>query len=89
MIASRVRTKEDAILYLVECTLATISFMAMLKSKRKSEYQRQILIAQRGCDWIESMQIVPEDHSLIAEIVGKQTVAQWAAKYEPVKVAVS
>ena len=89
MIASRVRTKEDAILYLVERTLATVSFMAMTKSKRKSDYQRQIGIAQKGCDWIESMQIIPEEHSRITEIIGKQTVSQWAAKYEPVKSTVS
>lgn len=89
MIASRVRTKEDALVYLVECALATVSSMAMLRSKRKSEYQRQIGIAQKGCDWIESMQIIPEEHSLITEIIGKQTVSQWAAKYEPVKSTVS
>ena len=89
MIASRVQTKEDVILYLVECTLATVSFMAMTKLKRKSDYQRQILIAQHGCDWIESMQIVPEEHSRITEIIYKQTVAQWAAKYESVKSTVS
>ena len=83
MIASRVRTKEDALLYLVECTLATVNHMAMRMSKSKSEYQRQISIAQKGCDWIESMQIVPEEHSLVTDIIGKQTVAQWAAKYEP------
>lgn len=69
--------------------LLTSSYPVWVVGLTISEYQRQISIAQKGCDWIESMQIIPEEHSQITEIIGKQTVAQWAAKYEPVKSTIS
>lgn len=38
----------EALEYMVECTLATVEYMATLKSPNKSELNRQISIAQTG-----------------------------------------
>lgn len=46
----QVRTMDEALVYLVDCTLATVCHLAMVKSKSKSEYRRQIDMAQFGID---------------------------------------
>lgn len=38
----------EALEYMVECTLATVEYMATLKIPNKSELSRQISIAQTG-----------------------------------------
>jgi hypothetical protein len=43
-----VRTTGDALAYLTDCTLATVESMAMLKGRKKGEFERQISIAQFG-----------------------------------------
>lgn len=53
MFKDRVRTSEEALVYITDCTLATVSGMAMTKSRKKGEYQRQIAIAQTAIDWIK------------------------------------
>lgn len=42
-----VRTPEMALAYITDCTLATVASMAMLKSRKKGEFERQINIAQK------------------------------------------
>jgi len=43
-----VRTPEQALSYITDCTLATVSSMAMRKIRGKHEYERQISIAQKA-----------------------------------------
>ena len=76
-----VRTPEQALVYITNCCLATVESLAMLKSKSKYEYKRQISIAQKACTWIEQMNI---DHkgTRAEAIVRKQTVEEWARFYE-------
>lgn len=82
MFKSRVSTPEHALVYLVDCTLATVSSMAMRKRRPKGEYERQIAIAQTGVDWMRAMKIDP-DSSRAADIIEANiTVAQWAQQYE-------
>lgn len=57
MFKQRVKTPEQALVYLVDCTLATVEDLAMKKSRPKGEYRRQIKIAQTGIDWIKEMNI--------------------------------
>ncbi len=80
-----IRTPEQALVYLVDCTLATVSHMAMLKSRSKSEYQRQIAIAQSGIDWIKDFKI-ETDSSRIVDVLTMvdkvNSVAAWASQYE-------
>lgn len=76
---SEVRTTGEALAYLTDCTLATVEYMACLKSKSKSEYQRQIRIAQLGCDWMEDLGVSPAG-TRATDIIGKTTVEEWAMK---------
>lgn len=46
-----VKTPEDALAYLLDCTLATVEGMAGKKSRPVGEYKRQIAIAQLHLDW--------------------------------------
>lgn len=48
-----VRTELDALAYMTECTLATVERLGMIRSRKKSEFERQIGIAQKGIDWIK------------------------------------
>jgi len=79
-----VNNSERLVAYLVDCTLATVSDMAMKKSRGKYEYERQISIAQFAVDKMIDMHIDPET-SRAKDIVGKMTVADWARQYEVAK----
>lgn len=81
----QVRTSEHALAYLVDCTLATVAEMAMLKSRKKSEFARQIRIVQQGIDWIRDMKIDPATTRATEIISQGITVAQWAEQYMPEK----
>ncbi len=48
----QVKTSQQAIVYLADCTLATVASMAMKKSRPVFEYKRQIQIAQSAVDFI-------------------------------------
>lgn len=81
----QVRTPEQALAYLVDCTLATISDLASKKSRPKGEFERQIRIAQQGIDWMKEMNIDPS--TTRAEEITNQgiTVTQWAKQFMPEK----
>ena len=75
-----VRTPEDALLYLTDCCLATVARMAMLKSRKKGEFERQISIAQTACDWLYDFKIDPKG-TRAEDIVGKRTVMEWVEPF--------
>jgi len=83
----RVHTPEQAVIYLTDCTLATVAMMASKKSRGKCEYQRQISIAQTGFDWLLGYPgiIDSSQGSRVLEIRDnyRGSVAEWARKYEP------
>lgn len=81
MQAHQIKAPDQALVYMTYCTLATVCSMAMLKRKSKSEYERQISIAQKGCDWLQFWGIDAKG-TRAEKIVGKQTVKEWAAEYE-------
>ena len=57
--------------------------MAMLKNKKKSEFERQIAIAQSGVYWVSGFKIKHESariNSVLNEFGG--LVERWAKKYE-------
>lgn len=80
MSPEEIRTAEEALSYMVGCTLATVEDMAMKKSRSKSEYERQILIAQRGVDWMREMGVDTSD-TRYGELKGL-SVQQWADKFD-------
>lgn len=73
-----VRTPEQALEYMIDCTLATVSHMASLKSRKKSEFERQITIAQTGIDWMVHMKVEPHKTRVEDVIAMNQSVKEWA-----------
>jgi len=80
MMHSSVITPEQALVYMTDCTLATVEDMAK-EHKGTPEYERQIGIAQYGCNWLEKMHIDLWD-TRANDIIGKTTVKEWAKQYE-------
>lgn len=75
-----VKTPAQALLYITDCCLATVAGMALQKSRKKREFERQIEIAQSACDWINHMGIDPKG-TRAEDIVGKMKVSEWANQY--------
>jgi len=84
MLKVQVRTAEQAFAYVTDCTLATVSSMAMKRSKGKGEYQRQISIAQTAVDWMREQGLSPYD-TRACEVIDAYdgSVSAWAKQYEP------
>jgi hypothetical protein len=78
-----VRTPEQALLYLADCTLATVADMAMKKSKSKHEFQRQIAIAQSAIDWLKDFNVPIEVGSRVDHVLSlpDQKVETWSKSY--------
>ena len=79
-----VRTPEQALAYVTDCTLATVCDLAAKKSRSKSEFERQKAIAQSGIDWMVDMKV--DVRGTRAQQVIEQysrSVDAWAAKYLP------
>ena len=77
-----VKTAADALLYITDCTLATVCDMAQKKSRQKHEYARQKAIAQQAIDWMKRMGISPNGtRAYDVSLVG--SVEKWASWYEP------
>ena len=78
-----VRTPEQALLYLADCTLATVSDMAMKKSKSKHEFQRQIAIAQSAVDWIKYFNVEVKVGSRVYDVLAlpDKKVETWSRSY--------
>jgi hypothetical protein len=55
-----IRSPDDALMYLTECTLATVCGLAMRKKPPPGEFRRQINIAQKGVEWVQAFQIEPQ-----------------------------
>lgn len=78
------RSTEEHLNYMTDCTLATVCDLAGKKSRSKSEYQRQISIAQLGVDHLRNLPAIPAGRA--ADIIqAGMTVAEWAKQYEVAK----
>ena len=75
-----VRSPEQALSYMVDCTLATVCDLASKKSRNKSEFTRQKQMAQRGVDWMVSMKIDCSG-TRAADVVKVGSVAIWAEQF--------
>ena len=82
---NRVEVIEDAFVYVTDCNLATVSYMAMLKRKTKSEYERQKSIAQFMVDIIVNLNLNSTGIRADEIIKNNLTVDEWAKKWEPPK----
>ena len=77
----RVTTPEEALLYITDCNLATVQYLASLKNKSKSEFSRQISIAQKSCNWLKEFGIDSKG-TRAEDIINKTTVKNWIKPYE-------
>lgn len=75
-----VKTKDDVIAYLIDCTLATVEDMAMKRSRSKTEYTRQKRIAEHGIKWAMSMGVDLSTTRAVDVIDGN--VDLWAEGFE-------
>jgi hypothetical protein len=75
------RDINTAFLYITDCTLATVEGMTLKKTRTKSEFNRQISIAQKCCDYLEKFGIDPKG-TRAEDIIGQQTVEAWASKFD-------
>ena len=78
-----VRTPQDALAYLVDCQLATVSSMAMKRRRPKYEYERQVSIAQLGLDWSCAMGCTCDVGARAYEARNAGGVASWAKQFMP------
>lgn len=83
MMKHLVRTPEQALLYLADCTLATVASMAMKKSTSKSELKRHISIAQSAVDWLRDFNVQIEMGSRVYDVLAlpDRSVETWAKSY--------
>ena len=77
-----ITNSDRLVVYLVDCTLATVCDMAMKKRRPKYEYERQISIAQRAISLMHEMRIDPMDTRAKEIMDNTMIVAEWARKYE-------
>ena len=83
-----VRNPVQALDYLLDCNLATVSSMAMMKSRSKSEYKRQIEIAQTNYNWLVDFGNELKEFSSRAQQVCDKyagSVEWWAEQYDVLK----
>ena len=82
MFRCNVRTPADALVYLTDCTLATVSEMASKKSRPKNEFRRQIEISQTAINWMLDMGIdVGTTRARAVMLEG--SVEKWAEQWYP------
>lgn len=77
------RSPEQALAYMADCCLATVEHMALLKSRPKQEYIRQISIAQSAVDWILTMDVEHSKTRVTQIREHRGNVKLWAAKRQP------
>jgi hypothetical protein len=81
MLANSVKTTDEALAYMLDCTLATVETLAMKKSRTKSEFARQIAIAQQCLEWAHDMG-VDYSHTRGSEVDKfNRSVADWVQQY--------
>jgi len=83
----RVNSTEKALVYIIDCTLATVEYMAGLKRRPKHEFERQISIAQTGIDWVQAFKI-DTSGTRIEEVDGdvNKWANNWIEKYKHLRL---
>jgi hypothetical protein len=76
-----VRNPIMALVYITDCTLATVSGLAMKKSRANYEFERQKSIAQKAINWMVEMN-VDFSGTRAADVVKAGGVDEWAKKYD-------
>lgn len=84
---SILRSTEEHLLYITECTLATVGYMAGLKRRKVGEFNRQVNIAQDammhiGQNW-EKFSECKGNYPRVKEVVKmpEYSVMDWAKRW--------
>ena len=78
---SEIKTLAAALAYVTDCTLATVQSMAILKSRKKTEFKRQIAIAQTAFDWMRDMGVDYSDTRAADVADAGGSVEEWVQQY--------
>lgn len=78
----QVRAPADALAYITDCTLATVSSMAGKKSRPKYEFERQMSIAQTAINWMVEFGI-DVTGTRAEDVIAAGSVQKWAQNYMP------
>lgn len=83
MTYEKVKNPNDALVYVTECTLATIEWMALKKNRPKHEYERQIEIAEKAILWIRQYDVSIEPGSRVYDVLitSTRTVTEWEKEF--------
>jgi len=77
-----VQNTADALAYITDCNLATVWRMAMLKSRKRGDFERQISIAQKAVDWMYAYGIDMSTTRAKKVVDGfNRSVEKWAKQY--------
>jgi hypothetical protein len=76
-----VRSLEQALACITDCTLATVQSMAMLKSRKNDEFDCQISIAQKAVDWVVDMGVNLKTTRAEQVVITGESVRDWVAPY--------
>lgn len=88
MLKHKVDTPAQALAYITDCNLATVCRMAMMKSRPKHEFARQISIAQTAIDWMVGMK-VDFTGTRAEEVEAAGSVEKWVEQIQEQRREVS
>ena len=76
-----VRDTGQALAYITDCTLATVTDLASRARPPKNELKRQINIAQKAIDWMDAFGVdYAKTRAAEVKAIGG-TVEKWATKF--------
>jgi len=79
---NEVQTPEQALAYIVDCTMATVSDLASKKRPPVNELKRQIEIAQKGVNWMKQMGI-DFTSTRANDLYPSMSVQEWSEQFKP------
>ncbi len=78
---SVISNEGEALVYLIDCTLATVQSLATKKSRPAAEFRRQIAIAQKGMLWCRDFNVPLSSRPKEVEEKFGGNVTLWAERY--------
>ena len=77
MRSEQVQTPEQALVYITDCTLATVDKLAMKTNPPRGELKRQISIAETSIAWIKKFNL-DYTNTRIEDVLKFETVSHYA-----------
>jgi hypothetical protein len=81
---SQVRSPAEALVYLTDCTLATVNALASKRSAPKGELRRQCAMAQQAIEWMDAFGVDYSGTRATEVSANHQgSVEAWAETFRP------